>query len=158
MADIFELTLTLDLRDELSVEELAELRWHLGAGPKPETLHIVTEFPVVVEGEYGEFVIENHPEPLLCHHGGGHKVGGALVSVLLRREDTGRGVWALTSRQEIHPDDFERVGELLRWLATKASERHRGFDGNVVLGWIRFYEERQPKPLVVRDGAVFWPS
>ncbi|MFD8391021.1 hypothetical protein ACFV2N_17925 [Streptomyces sp. NPDC059680] len=69
MADMFELMLTLDLRDEFSEEELAELRWHLGAGPKPETLRIVTEFPLVVEDEHGEPVIENHPEPLLASHG-----------------------------------------------------------------------------------------
>ncbi|GHI04874.1 hypothetical protein [Streptomyces cellostaticus] len=158
MADIFELTLALDLSDELSVEELAELRWHLGTGRMPETLRIVTEFPVVVEGEDGEPVIEDHPEPLLGHHGEGCKVGGALVSVLLRRQATGHGGWALTSRQEVHPDDFERTGELLSWLATKASDRHRRFDGSVDLGWIRFYEERQPEPLVVRDETVVWPS
>lgn len=158
MADIYELTLALDLCAELSVEELAELRWHLGVGPKPETLRIVTDFPVVVEDEDGDFVIEDHPEPLLGHRGGGYKVGGALVSVLLPRQETGSGVWALTSRQEVHPDDFERAGELLCWLAAKAGERHRGVDGSVDLGWIRFHEERRPQPLVVRDGAVVWPS
>ncbi|WP_256255611.1 hypothetical protein [Streptomyces sp. MUSC 14] len=96
MSDIYELTLALDLRDALSVEELAELRWHLGAGPAPETFRIVTEFPVVVEDEHGDFVIEDHPEPLLGQHGGGYKVGGALVSVLFRRQETGSAAWALT--------------------------------------------------------------
>ncbi|MGW2649236.1 hypothetical protein ACWC2T_31030 [Streptomyces sp. NPDC001393] len=158
MADIFELALALDLRDELSVEDLAELRWHLGTGPQPETLRIVTEFPVVVEDQQGEFVIEDHPEPLLGQHGEGYKVGGALISVLLRRQDAGPDAWALTSRQEIHPDDFERTGELLSWLAARASERHRDSDGSVGLGWIRFHEERRPEPLVVRDGTVVWPS
>ncbi|GLX50127.1 hypothetical protein Shyhy01_30770 [Streptomyces hygroscopicus subsp. hygroscopicus] len=158
MADMFELMLALDLRDELSVGELTELRWHLGAGSQPDTLSIVTEFPVVEEDEDGEFVIEDHPEPLLGQHGDSYKIGGALVSVLLRRQDPGQEGWALTSRQEIHPDDFERTGELLSWLAAKASERHRGSDGEVRLGWIRFYEERLPVPLVVRDGAVVWPS
>ncbi|MGW7527623.1 hypothetical protein [Streptomyces sp. NPDC054783] len=150
--------LTLDLRDELSAGELTELRWHLGAGPQPETFRIVTEFPVVVEDEHGEFVIEDHPEPLLSQYGDGYKVGGALVSVLLRRQDTGQEGWAPTSRQEIHPDDFERTGELLNWLAARAGERHRGSDGDVHLGWIRFHEEHLPAPLVVRDGAVVWPS
>ncbi|MFE0509385.1 hypothetical protein [Streptomyces sp. NPDC058964] len=158
MADIFELMLALDLRDELSAGELTELRWHLGVGPQPETFRIVTEFPVVVDDEDGEFVIEDHPVPLLGQQGGGYKVGGALVSVLLRLQDAGEESWALTSRQEIHPDDFERTGELLSWLATKASARHRGCDGDVHLGWIRFYEEPRPAPLVVRDGAVVWPS
>ncbi|OIJ96660.1 hypothetical protein BIV25_17005 [Streptomyces sp. MUSC 14] len=158
MADIFELMLALDLRDELSAGDLAELRWHLGTGAQPDTFRIVTEFPVVVEDEHGEFVIEDHPEPLLGQHGGGYKVGGAFVSMLLHRQDTGQEGWALTSRQEIHPDDFERTGELLSWLAAKATERHRGSGGDVHLGWIRFHEEPQPVPLVVRDGAVVWPS
>ncbi|MEU4932552.1 hypothetical protein AB0G54_39680 [Streptomyces yokosukanensis] len=155
---MFELMLTLDLRDELSEEELAELRWHLGAGPKPETLRIVTEFPLVVEDEDGQPVIENYPEPLLADHSEAFKVEGALDSVLERREDAACGAWALTSRQEIHPDGFDLVGELLGWLATKADARHRRFDGSVDLGWIRSYEECQPEPLLVRDGEVVWPS
>ncbi|MDG5803852.1 hypothetical protein P9869_14475 [Streptomyces ossamyceticus] len=66
-------------------------------------------------------VLENHPEPLLGQQGEAFKVDGALTSVLLRRQDTGSGTWALTSRQEIHPDDFERTGDLLSWLATMAA-------------------------------------
>ncbi|MFI9237040.1 hypothetical protein [Streptomyces sp. NPDC053079] len=159
MADVFELTLTLDLLDPLSEEELAELRWHLGLGPKPEILRIVTTFPFVVEDEHGEPVVEDHPEPLLGCHGEAFKVGGALVSALVPRQDTRRGAWALTSRQETHPDDFERTGELLSWLATKAVDAHRRSDnGDVHLGWIRFCEEVQPKPLVVRDGVAVWPT
>lgn len=48
------------------------------------------------------------------------KVGGALTAVLLWRAEG----WALTARQEIHPDDFDGVGELLTWLATKAYGHH----------------------------------
>ncbi|MEV5983937.1 DUF397 domain-containing protein [Streptomyces sp. NPDC052051] len=158
MADLYELTLALDLRDDLTEQELAELRWHLGAGPQPETLGIVTEFPVVVEEEDGEIVIEDHPEPLLACHDAGYKVEGALVSVLLRKQGGGHDTWALTSRQEIHPDDFDRTSQLLNWLASKADERHHGLDGSVDLGWIRFYEARLPEPLLARDGAVVWPS
>ncbi|MFJ5726229.1 hypothetical protein [Streptomyces sp. NPDC093149] len=158
MADIFELMLTLDLRDELSEDELAELRWHLGLGPKPEILRIVTKFPFWDEDDNGELVVEDHPQPLLARHGEAFKVDGALISVLLRREDTWCGAWALTSRQEIHPDQFDLTGQLLSWLATKAGDGHRRFDGSVDLGWTRFYESRQAEPLVVRDDVVIWPS
>ncbi|MFE2164324.1 hypothetical protein ACFXB3_04545 [Streptomyces sp. NPDC059447] len=158
MADIFELMLALDLRDELSEEELAELRWHLGLGPKPEVLRIVTEFPFVGVDQDGELVVEDDPQPLLGHHGEAWKVGGALVSVLARREHTSRGIWALTSRQEIHPDEFDLTGELLGWLASKAADHQRGFDDSVDLGWTRFYESRQAERLIVRDGVVDWPS
>ncbi|MFD3610183.1 hypothetical protein ACFWXA_19280 [Streptomyces atroolivaceus] len=158
MADIFELTLTLDLRDELSEAELAELRWHLGLGPEPETLSIVTGFPFVLEDDHGNLLVEDRPEPLLGRQGEALKAGGALVSVLLRRKDTGRGAWALASRQEIHPDQFEETGALLSWLAAGAGDAHRLADGTVRLGWIRFHESCEVESLVVRDGEVVWPS
>lgn len=157
MADIFELMLALDLH-ALTDEELAELRWHLGLGPRPEALGIVTEFPFVEEDDDGNPVVVNHPEPLLGWHGEASKVDGALVSVLLRKQDGRRDAWALTSRQEIHPDDFERTGELLSWLATRSGGSHRRPDGSVRLGWIRFHEDRRPEPLEVRGGTVIWPS
>ncbi|WAZ19028.1 hypothetical protein STRCI_000047 [Streptomyces cinnabarinus] len=158
MADIYELMLAVDLCDDVSEDELAELQWHLGLGPRPGALRIVTGFPCVVEDDHGELAVEDHPEPLLGCHGEASMVEGVLVSVLVRRQDTRRGAWAVTSRQEIHPDGFERTGELLAWLAGKAGDGHRRPDGSVEMGWTRFYEERRPEPLVVRDGVVVWPS
>ncbi|MGW2304401.1 hypothetical protein [Streptomyces sp. NPDC001809] len=158
MADIFELMLTLDLRDALSEDELAELRWHLGLGPRPENLGIVTAFPCVHVDDDGVPVVEDDPRPLLGRRGEGYKVRGTLVSGLLRRERTGAGTWALTSRQEIHPDEFDLTGELLGWLADRAADGHRGPDGSVELGWIRFHESSRAEPLVARDGVVAWPS
>lgn len=153
MADMSELSMAMDLRDDISDREIAELRWHLGLESRPVELTIVREFPVVVETDEGELVTEDDPVPLLGCHDTASKVAGALTSVLLRRA----AGWALTARQEIHPDDFDRVGELLTWLATKADGRHERFDGSVRVGWIRFYEEEQPSALVVRDGEVVWP-
>ncbi|MDT0453628.1 hypothetical protein [Streptomyces hesseae] len=118
----------------------------------------MTDFPFVTEGDHEELIIENRPEPLLGHHGEATKSGGALVSVLLRKQDTRPDAWALTSRQEIHPDDFERTGELLTWLADKAGDPHQNPDGSITLGWTRSHEEHQPEPLAVHDGAVIWPS
>ncbi|MGW9046957.1 hypothetical protein ACWGQL_31055 [Streptomyces lydicus] len=146
MADIYEVSVAMDLRDELSEREVAELQWHLGLGPEPERLSIVSH-------DLGELVTEDHPAPLLGSRGAAWKVGGALISVLVRRDEG----WALTARQEIHPDDCDRLGELLDWLATKASDRHRPFDGSVHIGWIRFYEEDRPNPLMVRGGRTVWP-
>ncbi|WP_369362894.1 hypothetical protein AB5L52_06155 [Streptomyces sp. CG4] len=157
MADIYELSLALNLREALSDGELAELRWHLGLGPRPERLRIVPAFPVVVEDEHGEPVTVDDPVPLLGEKGEAWKAGGALVSVLVRPEDVRHGTWALTVRQEIHPDAFDRTGELLGWLATKADDRHRVAADAVQLGWTRFYESDRFEPLVVRDGEVVWP-
>ncbi|MEU3738119.1 hypothetical protein AB0E78_13720 [Streptomyces sp. NPDC032198] len=154
MADIYELSIALDLRDELSGEEIAELRWHLGLGPRPVELTVVRAFPVVVEDDRGEPVTEDDPAPLLGCHDTASKAGGALTSVLLRRE----GGWALTARQEVHPDDFDRVGELLTWLAAKAEGHHERFDGSVRVGWTRFHEEDKTHPLTVCGGRVGWPS
>lgn len=154
MADIFELSIALNLRGSLLDEEVTELRWHFGLGDKPETLRIVTAFPIVVEDDSGEFVTEDHPVPLLGRHGEAWKVDGALVAVLLRTEG---GAWALTARQEIHPDEFDRTGELLSWLAARADDRHRSSTHVVRLGWTRFCESNRFEPLVVQDGEVLWP-
>ncbi|MFE6159932.1 hypothetical protein ACFQ7F_13590 [Streptomyces sp. NPDC056486] len=154
MADSYELSIALDLRDDLSEGEIAELRWHLGLGPRPVTLTVVREFPVVVEDDRGELVTEDTPVPLLGCHGTASKIAGALTSVLLRRKDG----WALTARQEIHPDDFDLVGELLTWLAANAASHHERFDGSVRVGWTRFYEDDETSPLTVRNGGVDWPS
>lgn len=158
VADIYELMLAFDLRDEVSEAEVAELQWHLGLGPQPAELRIVTGFPLVVEVEGEAVEVEEMPEPLLSCQGEAYKVGGALCSVLLHKENALRSGWALTSRQEIHPDDFDRIGVLLTWLADRAHDVHRGADGSVTVGWTRFYEDVRPEPLVVRDGLVVWPS
>ncbi|MEU6056669.1 hypothetical protein [Streptomyces sp. NPDC047097] len=161
MADISELTVALNLRDDLTDAELAELRWHLGLGPRPEPPSAISLIPTVdppsaddaayaIEFEVG-FEIED--EPLLGYHGEAWKVGGALTSVLVRRRDG----WALTSRQEIHPDQHGYVGPLLAWLADRSTARDERTDGSVLVGWTRFYEEDRPEPLVVRDGRVDWP-
>ncbi|MGA4956998.1 hypothetical protein [Streptomyces lavendulocolor] len=153
MADIYELTVALDLRD-LSDAETAELRWHLGLGPQPEALTIVRSFPFVYEDEDGRPVTEEQPFALLGHLGGAHKVGGALTSALVRRPSGG---WALTSRQEIHPDVSDELGQLLGWLADRATDRHRRPGGHVHIGSLRFHEEDRPDALMVRDGTPAWP-
>ncbi|MET7642558.1 hypothetical protein ABZS83_02710 [Streptomyces sp. NPDC005426] len=157
MADIYELFIVLNLRGSLSDEEAAELRWHLGLGAKPDTLHIISAFPAVTEDDCGELVVEHHPVPLLSRQGEAWKIGGALVSVLLRPEPAGQGPWALTVRQEIHPDEFDLTGELLSWLAAKADDRHRSAASTVHVGWTRFCESDRFEPLMVRGGKVEWP-
>ncbi|MFD3809063.1 hypothetical protein ACFWSF_37380 [Streptomyces sp. NPDC058611] len=87
MSDIHELTAAVDLRDEISATEVAELRWHLGIGPRPERLSIITEFPVVVVDDSGVPVVEDDPRPLLAGNGAAARVGGPLgtVGVLVSR-------------------------------------------------------------------------
>ncbi|MGR4884045.1 hypothetical protein ACIPUC_32155 [Streptomyces sp. LARHCF249] len=158
MSDIHELMISVDLQDEISAQELAELSWHLGIGPQPERLSIITEFPVVVVDDSGIPVIEEDPYPLLARRGAASRVGGVLCSTLANRADLPREGWSLTSRQEIHPDEFEKVGELLCWLATRAHETHLLEDGAVGVGFLRFYEAEVPDVLQVKSGQVSWPA
>ncbi|MGV9628772.1 hypothetical protein [Streptomyces sp. NPDC003487] len=108
----------------------------------------------MVVDDDGVPVVENHPEPLLAGHGEAFRAGGVPHSALVRE----RGGWTLTSRQEIHPAGFAGLGDLLAWLAARAADRHRRPDGSVELGGIRAYEDTRPRPLLVRDGSVTWPS
>ncbi|QKW17877.1 hypothetical protein HUT16_01295 [Kitasatospora sp. NA04385] len=157
MSSVYELSIVLNLREDLSDQEEAELRWHLGLGPQPEALRIVPRFPVVVEDGSDGLIVEDDPRPLLGRHDAAVHVGGALVSALVRPEHSWNGPWALTVRQEIHPDDFDLTGELLTWLAAKADDRHRPSTGTVRVGWTRFYESDRLEPLEVRGGVVAWP-
>ncbi|MET9959655.1 hypothetical protein ABZ128_11415 [Streptomyces sp. NPDC006326] len=155
---MYELMIAVDLRDEISEQELAELSWHLGIGTQPECLSIVTEFQVVVVDDSGIPVIEDDPYPLLAGRGTAWRVGGVLSSALTPHVDPSWNGWSLTSRQEIHPDEFEKVGELLCWLATRAHETHPLGDSAVGIGSLRFYEAEVPDVLQVKSGQVNWPA
>ncbi|MFF8264058.1 hypothetical protein [Streptomyces virginiae] len=158
MSDVYELMVAVDLRDEISEGELAELRWHLGIGDRPERLSIVTRFPVVVWNDEGGPVIEEDPRPLLAGRGAAARVGGVLCSALESRAELPRKGWALMSRQEIHPDEFEQAGELIRWMAARAHETHLRGDGAVGVGFLRFHEAELPDVLHVERGRVGWPE
>ncbi|MFJ9078819.1 hypothetical protein ACIRO3_26795 [Streptomyces sp. NPDC102278] len=158
MSDIHELRIAVDLRDEISEGELGELSWHLGLGPRPERLSIVVDFPVVVVDDSGTPVVEDDPYPLLSGQGAASRVGGELCSTLVSRADLPRKGWSLTSRQEIHPDEFEKVGELLCRLATRADETHLLGNGAVGVGLLRFHETEVPDVLQVKAGQVDWPA
>ncbi|MFE3944439.1 hypothetical protein ACFXPV_21545 [Streptomyces sp. NPDC059118] len=155
---MYELAISVDLRDELSERELDELRRHLGIGPRPERLSIVTGFPFVTENESGDPVVEDDPRPLPAGRGAAWRVGGVLCSALADRAHLPRRGWALTSRQEIHPDEFGQVGELLRWLAARAHGTHTSAEGAVSLGCLRSYEDLVPEALQVVNARVVWPT
>ena len=146
VSDIFEFALALNLRDDLSDAELADLRWHLGLGPQPENLAILTAFPVVVVDDNGRPQVHDEPRAILAQRGSAWKVGGELSAGLARREQPAG--WAVTARQELHPDDFGTVRALLDWLATHAS------DGT---GHLRFCEDSDPVPLTLADASIAWP-
>ncbi|WP_327265142.1 hypothetical protein OG444_30080 [Streptomyces sp. NBC_01232] len=62
------------------------------------------------------------------------------------------------ARQELHPDESDRVGELLRWLAERAHEMHLLGDGAVRIGFLRCHEAEVPDVLRVESGQVGWPA
>lgn len=117
MSDLYELQLALDMPDSLPASDLALLRWHLG--------------------ESGEESQESDAYPLLAARGPAARIGGTLVG------DLARGVrgWAFTVRQEVHPDEFDRLRELVEWIAARTSTC-----GNI--GYLRFLEQDVPDVLI----------
>ncbi|MER6127051.1 hypothetical protein ABT173_31570 [Streptomyces sp. NPDC001795] len=117
MSDLYELQLVLDLPDSLPDTDLALLQWHLGErDDDPE-----------------------NPDayPLLASRGPASRIGGALVGVLVQ----GARGWALTVRQEVHPDEFDRLRELVVWLGRRTSTFG-------AIGYLRFLENDVPDVLV----------
>ncbi|GGX06818.1 hypothetical protein GCM10010297_30490 [Streptomyces malachitofuscus] len=123
MADIYELQLALDLPDSLPPEDLALLRWHLGQDGGRED---------------GGFEY-----PLWEARGAALRIGGSLVGEL---NSSGAG-WALTVRQETHPDDFDDLRRIVVWLGARTTTV-----GTV--GYLRFYEAHHPHVLIAESGAV----
>ncbi|MFE3229730.1 hypothetical protein [Nocardia sp. NPDC059228] len=153
MADMFEFLISVDLRDELSAADVEELRWHLGSGEAPEDgFRIETGVRFAIEGEDGEPVLLD-PEPLLGAHGPAWKIGGMLDANL---ERTSAG-WHLEARQEVHVETLQEMTELMLWLYRRVDLGLVGPDGSVELARLRWYEDAESTPLMVRDTHVFWP-
>ncbi|MFG3002625.1 hypothetical protein [Streptomyces calvus] len=123
MADTYELQLTLDLPDSLAPGELALLRWHLG--------------------EEGGAQDEGYEYPLWDGRGWARRIGGLQVAEL-RPVDWG---WALTVRQEAHPDDFHDLRRIVQWLGARSIT-------SGPIGYLRFYESHVPDMFIVQSGTV----
>jgi len=158
MADAYELLINADLPDDLSEAELQELRWHLGLGPEPAECTIVTEFPTEFVDEHGRLA-EYEPGaagswterkvPALADRGPAWRIGGALFAALERREpDEPRPGWALSCRQELHPDDFEGPTACVRWLQHRVAEPQL----DLRVHW-RFHEDPSFETVFLDDGG-----
>ena len=151
MADLYELVLALDLRD-LTPDEEAELRWHVGAGGRPERLVLGTDgyretWPLGDPDDPGCVWETAVPEPLFAGTGAAHRFGGVLVAEFGTRSPG----WALTVRQELHPDEFHALRAFLDWLGP-----HAVHDG--VAGHLRFHESDDATPLTVHGGRIAPPD
>jgi hypothetical protein len=136
MADIFELLVALHLSADVPPDELAELRWHLGLAELPAARPLTGH------------VEDADPAPVLAARGPGWKIPGTDLADLVERE---RGGWSLTARQEIHPDEFDVLRALLTGLA-----RHAQVEG--FAGYLRFYEDHDPQPILITAGALTLPA
>ena len=160
MGDVYELVLTIDVRADISPAELAELRWHVGDGPQPDPLPMGTgavraTFPLGDPRDPDCEWEDAPPEPLFAGRGGARRTGGALVAELVEREDPDG--WALTVRQELHPDDFHALRALLAWLGPHSARAH---DAGVPrgVGHLRFHESTEHTPLVLLNGRIRVPD
>jgi hypothetical protein len=122
VSDLYELQLILDLPDSLPAADVALLRWHLG--------------------ESGEEPQDPDAYPLLAARGPAARIGGTLVGDLSRSEQG----WALTARQEVHPDEFDQLRELVEWLARRTSTFG-------TIGYLRFLEHNVPDVLIADPAA-----
>ncbi|MFC4536695.1 hypothetical protein [Sphaerisporangium dianthi] len=160
MGDMYELVLSVDIRAEITDDELAELRWHLGLGPRPERLPIGTDrymetYPLGDPDDPDCEWEDVEPEPVFAQRGAAPRVGGALVAELVARERSDG--WALTVRQEVHPDDFYRLRTLLEWFGRCSVDEHAGGIESFV-GHMRFYESVEIAPLVLSAGRIRLPE
>jgi hypothetical protein len=123
MSDLHELQLALDLPESLSDSELALLRRHLGQ-----------------EGEGAAWAYEG---PLFAQRGAAYRIGGALVGELC----AGSRGWALTVRQEVHPEQFDALRRLMEWIGARTTSVG-------VVGHLRFLEDDVPELLLAQGGTV----
>lgn len=128
MSDLFELQLAADFPGTLAASDIALLHWHLGINPVDG-----------LQGAGGD-VEESR---LLSSRGPAHRIGGALTAELC----SGPRGWALAARQEMHPDEFDELHELLTWLGARTTTV-----GTV--GSLRFYEAEIPDVLIADAGGV----
>ncbi|MEU3195794.1 hypothetical protein [Streptomyces sp. NPDC006996] len=124
VADIYELQLALHLPGSAPPEDLSLLRWHLG----------------LEGGRQGD----GYEYPLWEARGAALRIGGALVGELHSSDGAG---YALTVRQETHPDDFDDLRRIVPWLGARTTTV-----GTV--GYLRFHEEHLPDVLIAESGAV----
>ncbi|MEU3165371.1 hypothetical protein [Streptosporangium sp. NPDC006930] len=160
MGDIYELVLSVNIRADVTDDELAELRWHMGQGPRPERLPIgsdryVETCPLGDPDDPDCEWEDADVEPVFAQRGAAWRVGGALVAELVARERSDG--WALTVRQELHPDDFYRLRTLLDWLG-RCSVGAPADGVESFVGYLRFHESIEIAPLVLVDGRIRMPE
>ena len=164
VGDMYEVVLTMDIR--VTDDELAELRWHVGQGPRPERLTIegtdnyLNTRPLGDPSDPDCEWDTDEPAPVFDLRGAGWKVEGALVSELVRRElPDGRALdgWALTVRGEFHPDEFYQLRALLDWLGPH-SVNANVTDIPHFVGYMRFYESVEIEPLILLNGRIGLPE
>ncbi|MER5337903.1 hypothetical protein [Micromonospora sp. NPDC002717] len=159
MGDLYEIVLSIDLRGDLTDDEFAELRWNVGQEPRPERLPIGTDayretYPLGDPDDPDCEWESAEPAPIFGQRGAARRVGGALIAELVERKQPDG--WALTVRQELHPDMFYQLRTLLEWLGSRAVDRGDGVER--VVGYLRFHETTEITPLVLANGRIGIPA
>ncbi|MFE3188388.1 hypothetical protein ACFXHA_05225 [Nocardia sp. NPDC059240] len=130
----YHMQLSVTLRAEVPENEIAELRWHLGSGPRPQSLLALSdEVNVFLRGP--AYRRGSDPDLMVDLSSG---VDGKLV---------------LTAWQEPAPDEVDRLEALFCWLAARADATASNDNGSVCVGRLRFSDEPEwTNTIVVRSG------
>jgi hypothetical protein len=160
MGDMYEVVLAMDIRADVTDDELAELRWHVGQGPRPERLTMGTDSYLNTHplGDPDDPDCEwdtDEPAPAFDGRGAGSQIAGARVAELVRREDPDG--WSLTVRQEFHPDWFYQLRSLLDWLGPHSVNANVS-DIPFFVGYMRYCDSTEIEPLVLLNGRIGLPE
>ncbi|MFF2555439.1 hypothetical protein ACFVUS_30845 [Nocardia sp. NPDC058058] len=134
----YHMQLSIRLSAELTRNEIDELRWHLGLGPRLHGPLQVTD---------GVNLFEQGP--------GFRRDDPDLAVELSPHEDGG---WLLTAWQEPDASEIEQLWPLFCWLAEKADSSTADADGSICLGRMRFADESEWKNrITVYRGCIEYP-
>ncbi|MFB8003841.1 hypothetical protein [Nocardia sp. NPDC056000] len=134
----YHMQLSIRLSAELTRNEIDELRWHLGLGPRLHGPLQVTD---------GVNLFEQGP--------GFRRDDPDLTVELSPHEDGG---WLLTAWQEPDASEIEQFWPLFCWLAEKADSSAADADGSICVGRMRFADESEWKNrITVYRGCIEYP-
>ncbi|MGX1809371.1 hypothetical protein ACWIGI_26920 [Nocardia sp. NPDC055321] len=134
----YHVEFAFDLTDQMTDDEISELRWHLGLGSRPPS-SVAIEQGLALPFTHGGAYFESDED---------------LFAALARRRD-GDG-WRLTARQEADDEELWSLCSFLDWLRSWIEPSVRNADGSIPVGRLRFYDEQEWTALGLDRDGLRW--